>query len=81
VLSLFWRCTGEKIVEYVEIPLARGGTCYAVAFEIVVEGLDPAEAPAFGELELGIFSKAGRIRVEKGRAFPNDSRTNSVAGI
>ena len=48
-----------------EIPLARGGTCYTVAFEIIVEGFDTAKTATFGELELGIFAKAGGIRVEK----------------
>jgi hypothetical protein len=37
----FFRCrTSKKIIEYVEVPLARGGTCYAIAFEIVIERLD-----------------------------------------
>jgi len=49
----------------VKIPLARGGTCYAVTFEIIVEGFDTAKTATLGELELGIFAKAGRIRVEK----------------
>jgi hypothetical protein len=53
----------------VEIALARGGTGYAVAFEIVVEVLDPAQAPSLRELELCIFAKAGRIRVEKGASI------------
>lgn len=48
-----------------EISLARRGTCYAVAFEIVIEGLDAAQAPALSELKLRIFAEAGRIRVEK----------------
>jgi hypothetical protein len=65
VLSFFWCCTSKKIVEYVEIPLARRGTCYAVAFEIVIERLDAAQAPTLSELELCVFAKAGRIRVEK----------------
>jgi hypothetical protein len=52
-----------------EIPLARGGTCYAVAFKIVVEGLDSTQTAALGELELGIFAKAGGIRVEKGASM------------
>jgi hypothetical protein len=50
VLSFFWCRTSEKVVEYVKIPLARRGTCYAVAFEIVIERLDAAQAPALGEL-------------------------------
>ena len=49
-----------------EIPLARGGACHAVAFEIIVEGLDTAKTATLGKLKLGIFAKAGRIRVEKG---------------
>ena len=49
-----------------EIPLARGGTRNTVAFEIIVEGLDTAKTATLGELELGIFAKAGRIRIEKG---------------
>ena len=37
----FFRCrTCEKIVEYVEVPLARGSTRYAIALEIVIERLD-----------------------------------------
>jgi hypothetical protein len=32
--------------------------CNAVAFEIVIECLDAAQAPALSELELGIFAKA-----------------------
>jgi len=39
----FFRCrTSKKIVEYVEVPLARGGTRYAIALEIVIECLDAA---------------------------------------
>jgi hypothetical protein len=42
VLS-FFRCrTSKNLVEYVEVPLARGGTRYAIAFEIVIERLDAA---------------------------------------
>jgi hypothetical protein len=42
MLSFFGRRTSKKIVEYVEVPLAGWGTCYAVAFEIVIERLDAA---------------------------------------
>jgi hypothetical protein len=35
-------CTSKKIVEYVEVLLARGGTCYMIVFEIVIECLDAA---------------------------------------
>ena len=49
-----------------KIPFAGGSTCYAVSFEIVVEGLDPGEAPTLRELEFGVFAKTGRIWVEKG---------------
>jgi len=39
----FFRCrTSKKIVEYVEVPLARGGARYAIALEIVIERLDAA---------------------------------------
>ena len=39
----FFRCrTSKKIVEYVEVPLARGGTRYSIALEIVIERLDAA---------------------------------------
>jgi hypothetical protein len=65
VLSFFWCCTSNKIVEYVEIPLARRGTSYTVAFEIVIEGLNAAQAPTLGELKFRVFAKAGCIRVEK----------------
>jgi hypothetical protein len=70
VLSFFWCSTGEEIVEYVEVPLARRGTCYAVAFEIVIERLDAAQAPALSELELRVFAKTGRIRIEKCTSIP-----------
>lgn len=42
MLSFFRRRTGKKIVEYVEVPLARGGTRYAIAFEIIIKRLDAA---------------------------------------
>jgi hypothetical protein len=42
VLS-FLRCrTSKTIVEYVEVPRARGGTSYAIALETVIERLDAA---------------------------------------
>jgi hypothetical protein len=65
VLSFFWCCASNKIVEYVEIPLARRGTSYTVAFEVVIEGLNAAQAPTLGELEFRIFAKSGCVRVEK----------------
>jgi hypothetical protein len=40
MLSLLRCRTSKKIVEYVEVPLARGGTRYAIALEIVIERLD-----------------------------------------
>ena len=79
MLSFFWCCTGEKIVEYVEVPLARRGTCYAVAFEIVIERFDAAQAPALSELEFCVFAKAGRIRVEK-RASISKRLENELGG-
>jgi hypothetical protein len=37
----FFRChAGKKIVEYVEVLLARGGARYTIAFEIIIERLD-----------------------------------------
>jgi hypothetical protein len=40
MLSFFRRRTGKKVVKYVEVPLARGGTRYAIAFEVVIERLN-----------------------------------------
>jgi hypothetical protein len=40
MLSYFRRRTSKKIVEYVKVPLARGGTSYVIAFERVIECLD-----------------------------------------
>jgi hypothetical protein len=40
MLSFFRRRTGKKVVKNVEVPLARGGTRYAIAFEVVIERLN-----------------------------------------
>ncbi len=42
MLSSFRCRTSKKIVEYAEVPLARGGTRYAIVLEIEIERLDAA---------------------------------------
>ena len=50
--------------------LARGSTCDALAFEIVVEVLDAAQSSMLGELELGAFTETRGIRVEEHEGVP-----------
>ena len=70
VLPLLRRHVSEKIVEDVKSSLARGSTCDVLAFKIVVEGLDAAQASTLGELELGVFSETQAIRVEEHEGIP-----------
>jgi hypothetical protein len=62
MLSYFRRQTSKKIVEYVEVPLARGGTSYAIAFEIVIKRLD---ALVLANLQLS--GKKGEKQIVGGR--------------
>jgi hypothetical protein len=70
VLPLLRRHVSEKIVEDVKNSLARGSTCDALAFEIVVEGLDAAQSSTLGKLEPGVFSETRGIRVEEHEGVP-----------
>jgi hypothetical protein len=61
----FLRCsTGNEVVEDVEVTFTRRCTRNSVPFEVVVEGFDTGEAAAFVELEFGVFSIAGCIRIK-----------------
>jgi hypothetical protein len=62
MLSYFRHRTSKKIVEYVEVPLARGGTSYAIAFEIVIERLD-----ALVLADLRLSGKKGEKQIVGGR--------------
>ena len=66
MLALLRGRAGDEIVEDVEVALARGHGGDPVALEVVVEGLDAAEAAAVGELELGVLAEAGGVGVEEG---------------
>lgn len=66
MLTLLRRGTGDKVVEYVEIALARRYGGDAITFEVVVERLDTANATAIVELQFGIFAETRSVGVEEG---------------
>lgn len=84
VLSLFGGGPGNEIVEDMEVPLAVGSTRNPVAFEIVIKGLDAGQPTPLGKLELGIFSEARRVGVEKSagvsKCFDNEFRSRNLCG-
>ena len=48
-----------------EVTFPRRRTSNSIAFEVVIQGLDTADAPALRELQLGVLAEVGRIRVEE----------------
>jgi hypothetical protein len=65
VLAFLLSCTCHEVVEDVEVTLSGWYGRYAVALEIIVEGLDTGEAATVSELQLCVFTEARSIRVEQ----------------
>ena len=79
MLPFLRRCARHKIVEDVEIALARRCASNAALLKVVVQSLDTTQATAFRELELCVLSKARRVRVEK-RPSVSEGLQNELGG-
>ena len=58
--------TSDKVVEDVEVPLAAWCTSNTILLEVVLERLRTSKSTAIGELEFGVLSEPGSVRIEEG---------------